>query len=110
MGLGSTAKKLQTVAERAEKVYTRMNKLREEVKQTQETVDETKFAVESLEDELREQRAVLYAIAEEQGIDANGIAAETHISEAEAEARAAGESESETNASNEENAGGSADA
>lgn len=83
MGLGSTAKKLQTVAERAEKVYTRMNELREEVRDTQESVEETKQAVKSLEDELREQRAVLYAIAEEQGIDADAVAAETHIVEAE---------------------------
>ena len=83
MGLGSTAKKLQTVAERAEKVYKRMNELREEVRETQESVEETRQAVQSLEDELREQRAVLYAIAEEQGIDADAVAAETHIVEAE---------------------------
>lgn len=95
MGLGSTAKKLQTVAEKAEKVYKRMNKLRDEVEQTQRTVDETKAAVESLEDELREQRAVLYELAEQQGIDAAAVAAETHISEAEAKAAAGDEVTSE---------------
>jgi uncharacterized coiled-coil DUF342 family protein len=89
MGLGTTAKKLQTVAERAEKVYHRMNELREEVRETQQTVNETKSAVESLEDELREQRAVIDAIAEEQGIDAEAIAAETHIVEAEDDGTAA---------------------
>ncbi|MFB6221432.1 MAG: DUF5798 family protein [Halolamina sp.] len=88
MGLGSTAKKLQTVAERAEKVYKRLNKLRDEVEETQETVDHIETEVAGLEDELREQRAVLYAIAEEQGIDADAVAAETHITEAESDEEA----------------------
>lgn len=83
MGFGSTAKKLQTVAERAEKVYKRLNKLRDEVEETQQTVDHIENEVAGLKDELREQRAVLYAIAEQEGIDADAVAAETHITEAE---------------------------
>jgi uncharacterized coiled-coil DUF342 family protein len=84
MGLGSTAKKLQTVAEKAEQVYNRLNKLRDEVEETQDTVDRIESDVTGVQDELREQRAVLYALAEEQEIDADAVAAETHISEAEA--------------------------
>jgi DNA anti-recombination protein RmuC len=83
VGLGSTAEKLTKVAERAEKLYTRMNKLRDEVEETQQTVEGTRTAVESLEDELREQRAVLYELAEQEGIDADAVAAEAHITEAE---------------------------
>lgn len=85
VGLGSTAQKLQTVAEQAEKLYKRMNKLREEVEQTQQAVNETNDRVVAVEDELAEQRAVLYAMAEKQGIDADAVAAEVHIGEAEAD-------------------------
>ena len=84
VGLGSTAQKLQTVAEQAEKVYKRLNKLREEVEETQQTVDETQERLITVEDELAEQRAVLDAIAEQHDIDVDAVAAEVHISEAEA--------------------------
>ena len=83
VGLGSTAQKLQTVADQAEKVYKRLNKLRDEVEQTQETVEETQSRVTTIEEELDEQRAVLDAIAEEHDIDVDAVAAEVHISEAE---------------------------
>jgi uncharacterized coiled-coil DUF342 family protein len=83
VGLGSTAQKLQTVAEKAEQVYERLNKLRAEVEETQETVDEIQDRVLTVEEELAEQRAVLDAIAEEHGVDVDAVAAEAHITEAE---------------------------
>jgi peptidoglycan hydrolase CwlO-like protein len=83
MGLGSTAKKLQTLADTAEKLYSRMNDLRTQLVETQETVQESTERLDRLESEMAEQRAVLDALAREQGLDVETISAEVHISEAE---------------------------
>jgi len=92
MGLGSTAKKLQTLADTAEKLYSRMNDLRTQLVETQETVQESTERLDRLESEMAEQRAVLDALAREQGLDVETISAEAHISEAETAAdEAAGE-------------------
>ncbi|MFC6825583.1 DUF5798 family protein [Halopelagius fulvigenes] len=85
MGLGGTAKKLQKVAEMAEDVYARLNDLRDQIHAMRETVDETKDRVDTLETESAEQRAILEAIAEEQGIDVETVTATAHIKEAEAD-------------------------
>ena len=84
MGLGSTAKKLQQIADMAEDVYARLNQLREQVSETRKTVDETKDRVDELDRELAEQRALLEALAEERGIDVDAITAEVHVVDAEA--------------------------
>jgi predicted transcriptional regulator len=86
MGLGGTAKKLQKIAEMAEDVYQRLNEMREELRLTKETVEETKNRVDSLDSEVAEQRALITAIAEEQGIDVESVRASVHVDEAEAEA------------------------
>jgi TolA-binding protein len=85
MGFGDTAKKLQKVADMAEDVYRKLNELREQVVETKETVEETKARVDSLEADTAEQRAILEAIAEQQGIDLEEVVADAHISEAEAD-------------------------
>ncbi|SFG14859.1 hypothetical protein SAMN04488063_1575 [Halopelagius inordinatus] len=96
MGLGGTAKKLQKVAEMAEDVYARLNDLRDQIREMRETVGETQDRVETLEAESAEQRAILEAMAEKQGIDVESVTATAHIREAEtddaAEADAADES------------------
>jgi len=92
MGLGSTAKKLQQIADMAEDVYARLNQLREQVNQTRATVDETKARVEKMDHELAEQRAIVEALAEREGIDVDAITAEIHVVDAES---AAGDGESE---------------
>ncbi|ELZ82268.1 DUF5798 family protein [Haloferax larsenii] len=86
MALGGTAKKLQKVAEMAEDVYKKLNELREQIVEVRETVTETKDRVDRLEAENAEQRAILEAIAEEQGIDLDAVIADAHITEAEAPA------------------------
>lgn len=91
MGLGSTAKKLQQIADMAEDVYARLNQLREQVAETRKTVDETKDRVDELDRELAEQRALVEALAEEQGIDVEAITAEVHVVDAEAVADEGGE-------------------
>ncbi|KAB1196342.1 MULTISPECIES: DUF5798 family protein [Haloferax] len=86
MGIGGTAKKLQKVAEMAEDVYKKLNELRGQIVEVRETVDETKQRVDKLEAENAEQRAILEALAEEQGIDIDATIANVHIAEAETEA------------------------
>jgi len=73
MGFGSTAKKVQKLADTAEKLYSKLTELREQVVEMRESVDETTERVETLERELAEQRALLDAIAEQQGVDVDEV-------------------------------------
>jgi DNA anti-recombination protein RmuC len=86
MGLGGTAKKLQKVADMGEELYKRINDLRAQVAEMRETVTATHERVDRLESEVAEQRAILGALAEAEGIDLDAVVAEAHISEAEAAA------------------------
>lgn len=83
MGLGSTAKTLQRVADMGEELYSRLNEVRAQLKQLRETVGETNENVASLESEVAEQRAIIEALAENQGIDVDSVTAKVHIDEAE---------------------------
>ena len=113
MGLGSTTKKIQLLADSAEKMYHRLNEVREQVETTQRTVDDTGERVKRLESEVAEQRAVLEAIATELDVDVAAVTAEAHITDAEdaaEESEAAGESDgdadSDGDAADESNADG----
>lgn len=101
MGLGSTTKKIQSIADTAEQMYQRLNDLRVQVESTQETVQTTGEKVQTLESEIIEQRAILTAIAEEMDIDLDRVQADAHITEAEAEAESESESEADTDATDE---------
>ena len=83
MGLGGTAKKLQKVSEMADDIYSRMNELRDRVESTSEAVEETNDRVAALERQLDDQRALLKALAHEQGVDVDAVLAEAAIEEAE---------------------------
>jgi len=83
MGFGDTAKRIQTLADKAEQTYKRLNDLRDEVERTQTTVNDTGARVRALENEVAEQRAVLDAVAREVGVDLDSVSAEAHITEAE---------------------------
>jgi uncharacterized coiled-coil DUF342 family protein len=76
VGLGNTAKKIQTVADRAEQTYKRLEELRQQVNETRETVNETHERVSALETELTEQRALLEALAVESGVDVDSVLAD----------------------------------
>ena len=91
MGFGDTAKKIQTLADRAERTYQKINELRDEVEETQTTVLDTSERVQLLENEMAEQRAVLDAVAREVGVDLDSVSTEAHITEAERAAAAEGE-------------------
>ncbi|WP_276272177.1 DUF5798 family protein [Haloarcula litorea] len=73
MGLGSTAKKVQKVADVAEKLYAKVNELKEQVENLRETVEDTNERVESVERDLTEQRALLEAVAEESDVDVQSV-------------------------------------
>lgn len=76
MGFGSTAKKLQKVTDMADKLYERFEKLREQVNELTGSVEETSDRVESLESDLAEQRALVEALAEQQGVDVDAVLAD----------------------------------
>ena len=83
MGLGGTAKKLQKVTDMAEDVYARLNDLREQIVEIRETTKETSDRVDRLERETAEVRALVEALAEQEGVDVERVTAEAHIAEAE---------------------------
>jgi phage shock protein A len=69
MGLGSTAKKLQKVADVAEDVYARLNEVRSTLADVEDTIDDTHGRVEDLERRVAEQRELLEALAAREGVD-----------------------------------------
>lgn len=86
MGLGSTAKKLQRVADMAEDLVGRLNELRERVIQMEETVDETNNRLTDLERTHAEQRALLEAMAEQQNIQVEEVIADVEAETSDEEA------------------------
>ncbi|WP_254862200.1 DUF5798 family protein [Halovivax gelatinilyticus] len=83
MGLGSTTKKIQGISDKAEQMYKQVQELQGRIINLEEEVDDTHDTVKKLDHDLAEQRALLTAIAEEQGLDAESILAEAAIQEAE---------------------------
>jgi predicted nucleic acid-binding Zn-ribbon protein len=86
MGLGSTAKKLQTVADRAEQLYTQVKDVQERLVGVEESTTETVKRVRTLERELAEQRALVEAIAEDQGIDVETLETDAVIEDVDSNA------------------------
>ena len=69
MAFGSTAKKLQSVVDMADDLYSKLNDLRDQMSEIRETIDTTNERVEAVEADLEEQRALLEAIAAANDID-----------------------------------------
>ena len=86
MGFGSTAKKLQKVASLAEESYKRMNELREQLQHLRAEVENTSQQVDQMEYDLAEQRALLEALAEKEGLDVDSIIADANIEDVDPEA------------------------
>lgn len=84
MGLGSTAKTLQTLADRAEQLYKQLKDVRARVIGLEESIAESNEKTDRMEAELERQRLLLEALAERQGIDVDALFAESAIEEAEA--------------------------
>jgi predicted nuclease with TOPRIM domain len=73
MGLGGTAKKLQKVMDAAEQLYSKMNEVIERLKSLESEVEHTSTQVDHLERDVAEQRALLDALAEQEGLDVTQI-------------------------------------
>ena len=76
MGLGSTTKKIQRLGEVAEKLYELVIEMRQQVQELRERVEDTDERIHAIERNAREQRALIKAIAEEQGLDVEEIVAD----------------------------------
>jgi septal ring factor EnvC (AmiA/AmiB activator) len=101
MGLGSATRKIQQVADIAEKLYERLNELRAQVQVLNESVSETRERVATLEHTVERQGALIEALAEKEGIDVDRIYTELAIEEAESgeeEETLVGEADTETEA------------
>ena len=93
MGLGSTAKKVQKVVDLVEKTYTKLNEVLSDVQALRDDFEETNETVEDIERELAEQRALVEALAERQGIDVAAVREEVDIKGGHDEASAANDDE-----------------
>ena len=71
--IGGAGKKISRMVDLAEELYERVNDLRARMESMTETVEGTADRVERLEGELAEQRALVEAIAEEQGVDVEAV-------------------------------------
>ncbi|GKZ13540.1 DUF5798 family protein [Haladaptatus sp. T7] len=96
MGLGSTAKKIQKVADTAEKLYAKLNEMREQLVDMRETLETTNERVERLEAENEHQKALIEALAREEGIDVDEVLSEVESAEADDEGEAEDDSPDET--------------
>jgi chromosome segregation ATPase len=86
MGLGSTAKKIQTLADRAEQLYVKLKEVHERVLSVEGTVEDTQTRVAELESALEHQRVVIEALADDRGIDVDAVVAEAAIEDVDDEA------------------------
>lgn len=86
MGLGSTAKTIQKLAERAEQLYEQIAELQQRIVNLEESVDETNERVHALEVESEKQTVLLTALARREGLDVEEILANAAIEEAEGDA------------------------
>ncbi|WP_436911538.1 DUF5798 family protein [Halosimplex marinum] len=107
MGFGDTAKKIQRVTDIAEKLYERLNQVIEQVQDLKERVQSTSEQLDAMDRELAEQRAIVEALAEQQGIDAEAVVDELPDPDAEGETEA---EPGETGASGSDTDGSGADA
>ena len=90
MGFGGTTQKLQKVASMAEDVYAKLNELRDQMQAMRETV-------ERVDRRTAENRALLEALAAEEGVDVDAVLTETAIEEAEnVESTAEGDPDDQT--------------
>lgn len=85
MGLGSTTKKLQVMAERAEQLYAQVNELRDQITDVRETVDDTGKRVEKIDRRSEHQWEIIKALAEANDIDVDAVITAAAIEDIEGE-------------------------
>lgn len=96
MALGGTTKKIQKLADTAEKLFEQIKDLQQRMINVEESVDESTQRLDALEVESEKQRVLLEAIAKEHDIDAEQLLAEAAIEEAEPADEDAGPTEDAT--------------
>lgn len=79
MGLGSTTKKIQIIADKAEQVYAQVDELREQLAEVRTKVDNTHGTISELKVKHEQNRALLEALAEQQGVDVEQVLTEAAI-------------------------------
>ena len=79
MDIAGTKRKLQRLAKVAEESYKKISKLMEQVERLQEDLETTSRQVDHIEYELAEQRVLLEALAEREGIDTEARLAEADL-------------------------------
>lgn len=73
MDIAGTKQKLQRMMKIAEESYKKMNQMMEKIQRLQEDMTETSAQVDRMEYDMAEQRALLYALAEKEGLDIEAI-------------------------------------
>lgn len=88
MDISGTAKKIQRATKIAEQTYKKMQMMREQMQelmeqmqQLQSDMETTSRQVDDMEYELAEQRAILEAMADEQGLAVEDVLAEADLPE-----------------------------
>lgn len=79
MDIAGTKKKIQRLSKVAEESYKKMNELIERMQALQADVEETSAQVDEMEYSLAEQRAILEALAAEQGLDVEALLEEADL-------------------------------
>lgn len=102
MGLGSTAKKIQGLSDKAEQMYAQVQDLQQRIIDLEKEVDDTHDTVKRLDHRVEEDRALLLAIAGELDIDGEAVLAEAAIEDPEEVADDEAETESEAEAAAED--------
>lgn len=105
MALTDTAKRVQKIVEVAEELYERVVELREHVIEIRKKLNTTADTVDGLDRDVAENRALIEAIAAEQGLDPDAIIAEASIEDVEASESSA---EGEDTTADDESAGDAA--
>jgi len=78
MPFGDTAKKIQRLSTIAEQTYEKINQLVSQLQDLRERVESTSDQLDSMDRELAEQRAIVEALAAEQGVDVDEVVAQVH--------------------------------
>jgi len=76
MPFGDTAKKVQRLSTLAEQTYEKINQLVSQLQDLRERVESTSDQLDTMDRELAEQRAIVEALAAEQGVDVDEIVAQ----------------------------------
>lgn len=79
MDIAGTKKKIQRATRVAEETYKKMNELMERIQKLQEDLETTSHQVDTIESELAEQRVLLEALAEGQGVDVETLLSEADL-------------------------------